>query len=344
VRSFPIPSSLRFIRSGAAPLPLHLLDELERVFGVPVIQGYGMTEAASQIASNPLPPLMRKPGSIGLPAGPEMAVLDASGQILGPGQTGEIVVRGPNVMAGYEADPEANASAFIAGWFRTGDQGYYDTDGYYFLTGRLNELINRGGHKIAPREIDLALQDHPSVAEVATFGVPDARLGQAVAAAVVLHRDHTLTERDLTEFAACRLAYFKVPDRIFFLPELPKGPTGKVRRTGLADHLGVVDGLPSEPQDGTSGDVNDEPEELVMSQVVKTAAEVLGVPEVDPLRSFLESGGDSIRAMLLVARLSNAFEVGLTLLDVFRAPSLVAVAHTITVRVLAQVESSEVNS
>ncbi len=336
-------STLRLIRSGSAPLHNDLMQALERTFGVPVIQGYGMTEAASQVASNPLPPHVRKPGSIGLPAGPEMAVIDEQGRLLGAEQPGEIIVRGPNVMSGYEDNQQATDAAFLNGWFRTGDQGYRDSDGYYFLTGRLRDMINRGGQKITPQEVDDVLLAHPCVAHAVTFAVPDARLGDAVAAAVVLRPNEVVTERQLAEFAACRLAFFKIPERIFFLQELPKGPTGKVKRSLLADALGLSGGLRSpRTAEEHAEEAGPEPEEFVLSQVIKTAAEVLGVSGVDRDRSFLESGGDSVRAMLFVARLSDAFGVTLTFLDVFYAPSFLSVARIITARVLDQVESTDI--
>jgi acyl-CoA synthetase (AMP-forming)/AMP-acid ligase II len=338
-----IQSTLRLIRSGSAPLRDDLREALEQTFRVPVIQGYGMTEAASQVASNPLPPHVRKSGSIGLPAGPEMAIIDEHGRTLGPDQPGEIVVRGPNVMTGYEGNQQATDAAFLNDWFRTGDLGYRDSDGYYFLTGRLRDLINRGGQKITPQEVDDVLLSHPSVAEAATFPVPDARLGEAVAAAVVLRPNTILTERQLAEFAACQLAFFKIPERIFFLQELPKGPTGKVKRSLLAGALGLSGGLRrAHAEEPHTDDAASEPVQFVLAQVMRTAAEVLDVKDVDSHRSFLESGGDSVRAMLFVARLSEAFRVELTFLDVFYAPSFVSVARTITARVLDQVESCQI--
>jgi hypothetical protein len=315
------------------------MSALEETFGVPVIQGYGMTEAASQVACNPLPPLARKPGSIGLPAGPEMAVIDQQGRLLGTGEPGEIIVRGPNVMSGYEDNPEANADAFTNGWFRTGDHGYRDQDGYYFLTGRIKEMINRGGQKITPQEIDDVLLAHPAVSQAVAFSVPDARLGETVAAAVVLRPREHVTERQLAEFAARQLAFFKIPERIFFLETLPKGPTGKVKRSMLAEYTGVSTGLPLRRDETQTG--NDEPEEFVTSRVMSTAAEVLGITSVDGDHSFLHAGGNSVRAMLFAARLSDTFGVELTFLDVFHAPSFVAIARIITDRVLDDLDPVE---
>ena len=179
-------SSLRFIRSASAAMPRQLMAEMERVFQVPFIEAYGMTEAAPQIASNRLPPSRRKPGSVGLAAGPDVAIMDEAGNLLPPGETGEVVIRGTNVMQAYENNPEANSSAFVRGWFRTGDRGHLDADGYLFITGRLKEIINRGGEKISPREVDEVLLDHPAVAQAVTFPVPHPTLGENVAAAIVL--------------------------------------------------------------------------------------------------------------------------------------------------------------
>ena len=179
-------ASLRFIRSSSASLPPQVMAELEATFGCPVIESYGMTEAAHQMASNRLPPGMRKAGSVGAAAGPEVAIMAPDGQILKPGQIGEIVIRGPNVTSGYEKNPDANASAFAHGWFHTGDQGVLDEDLYLRVTGRLKEIINRGGEKISPLEVDDVLMDHPAIAQVVTFAMPHDKLGEEVAAAIVL--------------------------------------------------------------------------------------------------------------------------------------------------------------
>jgi oxalate---CoA ligase len=232
-------TKLRFIRSSSASLPPQVMAELEKTFNAPVVESYGMTEAAHQMASNPLPPRARKPGSVGIAAGPEVAIMDNDGKILGRGDVGEIVIRGPNVTKGYESNPAANASAFTNGWFRTGDQGVMDEEGYLRLTGRLKELINRGGEKVSPLEVDEVLMDHPAVQQVVTFAMPHDKLGEDVAAAVVLREGQSLGERELRDFAAKHLADFKVPRKIVFLPEIPKGATGKLQRIGLAAKLGL---------------------------------------------------------------------------------------------------------
>ena len=230
---------LRFIRSSSSSMPPQVIREMEEVFGAPLIESYGMTEATHQMASNPLPPAVRKPGSVGIAAGPEVAIMADDGTLLPRGGTGEIVIRGPNVTAGYESNPKANAEAFTHGWFRTGDQGVMDEDGYVTLTGRLKEIINRGGEKISPREVDEILMDHPAVAQVVCFGMPHPKLGEEVAAAVVLREGQTATERDLQAFVAGRAAEFKVPKKILVMDEIPKGATGKLQRIGLAAKLGL---------------------------------------------------------------------------------------------------------
>jgi acyl-CoA synthetase (AMP-forming)/AMP-acid ligase II len=231
---------LRFIRSSSASLPARVLSELERVFRAPVVEAYGMTEAAHQMASNPLPPHARKTGSVGLAAGPEIAVVNEAGEFLPARQPGEVVIRGENVTAGYENNPEANSGAFTNGWFRTGDQGFLDEEGYLYLTGRLKEIINRGGEKISPSEVDKVLLDHPAVAQAVTFALPHEKLGEEVAAAVILRAGQPATAHDLRQFAARRLADFKVPRKFVFLDEIPKGPTGKLQRIGLAQKLGLA--------------------------------------------------------------------------------------------------------
>ncbi|HEX2759794.1 MAG TPA: hypothetical protein VHM27_04735, partial [Rhizomicrobium sp.] len=183
-------------------------------------------------------------GCVGIASGPDVAIMDAEGNLLPPGGLGEVVIRGRNVTTGYEANPDANAKAFTNGWFRTGDQGYLDAEGYLFITGRLKEIINRGGEKIAPREVDDAIMDHPAVAQVVTFAVPHDKLGEDIAAAVVLREGAACDERELRSFVGSRVADFKVPRKIVFLTEIPKGATGKLQRIGLheklADKLGLA--------------------------------------------------------------------------------------------------------
>ncbi len=232
-------NQLRLIRSSSAALPPQVLAELEKTFDAPVVESYGMTEATHQMTSNPLPPGARKPGSVGLPAGPQVSIMNDAGEHLPVGETAEIVIKGPNVTPGYANNPDANAKSFTDGWFRTGDQGRIDEDGYLFITGRLKEIINRGGEKISPREIDEVLLDHEAVGQAVTFAMPHDKLGEEIAAAIVLAPGASATEREIRDFTSQRLADFKVPRKVLFLDEIPKGPTGKVQRIGLAAKLGL---------------------------------------------------------------------------------------------------------
>jgi acyl-CoA synthetase (AMP-forming)/AMP-acid ligase II len=225
---------LRFIRSCSASLSPQLMSDLENAFGAPVLEAYGMTEAAHQMASNPLPPAARKAASVGPNTGTtRIGIMDAAGALLPAGERGEVVIRGANVIGGYDNNPEANASSFVDGWFRTGDQGYLDPDGYLLLTGRLKEMINRGGEKIAPREIDEALLAHPAVAEAVAFGVPHPMWGEEVAAAVVLSGE--ASEADLLSHCRERLADFKRPKQIHITTAIPRTATGKIQRRVVAE-------------------------------------------------------------------------------------------------------------
>jgi len=224
---------LRFIRSSSSALAPEVMRELEARFGAPVVEAYGMTEASHQMASNPLPPGERRPGTVGRSTGIDISVMDDAGSILGAGERGEVVIRGASVIDAYANNPEANAKSFTSGWFRTGDQGVIDQDGYLSLIGRLKEMINRGGEKIAPREIDEALLQHPAVAEAVAFGLPHPSWGEEVAAAVVLKGD--ASEKELIGFARERLADYKVPRKLFIVERIPRTATGKIQRRAVAD-------------------------------------------------------------------------------------------------------------
>jgi acyl-CoA synthetase (AMP-forming)/AMP-acid ligase II len=232
--------SLRLIRSSSSSLPAQVMRELEEIFEVPVLEAYAMTEAAHQMTCNPLPPRQRKAGSVGIAAGPEVAIMNEQGGLVPAGSVGEIVIRGSNVTSGYENNEQANAECFTNGWFRTGDQGVMDENGYLAITGRLKEIINRGGEKISPLEVDEVLMDHPAVQQVVTFAMPHDKLGEDVAAAVVLHEGCDTSEQEIRKFADSHLAKFKVPRKILFLEEIPKGATGKLQRIGLAEKLGLA--------------------------------------------------------------------------------------------------------
>jgi len=290
---------LRLIRSGSAPLPAAVLQGLERSFGAPVLEAYGMTEAAPLISCNPLPPLPRKLNSVGLAAGPRVAIMDDAGALLPTGQVGEVVIQGPNVMAGYQ-DESANRAAFFShGWFRTGDQGYLDEEGYLFLTGRLKELISRGGQKIAPHEVDEALLRHPAVAEAVAFAAPHPTLGQEVAAAVVLRPGAQATEGDLRAFVATHLSEPKVPRHILMRDALPRAAGGKLRRVGLAEELGLAAPPP------TAAPVR--PGDALERRMASLWEMALGVQSVGLHDDFFDLGGSSLLATILVAQIATAF-------------------------------------
>ncbi len=234
-------SRLRFVRSSSAPLPPVVLERIEETFGAPMIEAYGMTEATHQMATQPLPPAVRKPSAVGRPTGVEIVILDADGRTLASHERGEVSIRGAGVTAGYEANPEANATAFTAdGWFRTGDEGYLDEDGHLFLTGRLKELINRGGEKVAPREVEEVILQHPAVRQAVCFTLPHATLGEDVATAIIREDGAELDEAAVRDLCGQHLAPFKVPRTVVFVDEIPVGPTGKLQRIGLAERLGLA--------------------------------------------------------------------------------------------------------
>ena len=232
---------LRFLRSSSASLPAQVMQELQKTFGAPVVEAYGMTEAAHQMCCNPLN--KQKPGAVGVAAGPEVAIAhEVENQIVDG--MGEVVISGPNVTPGYESNPKANEESFFMAdgkrWFRTGDRGSFDADGFLELTGRLKEIINRGGEKVSPLEVDGVLMDHPAIQQVVTFALPHPKLGEEVAAAVVLKDGEEVDERSIRTFAAERMADFKVPKKVVIMDEIPKGATGKMQRIGMAEKLGLV--------------------------------------------------------------------------------------------------------
>jgi acyl-CoA synthetase (AMP-forming)/AMP-acid ligase II/thioesterase domain-containing protein/acyl carrier protein len=314
-------SSLRFIRSCSAALPPKVMADLERALAVPVIEAYGMTEAAHQMASNPLPPGERKPGTVGIAAGSEIAIMDEFGALLPPGSKGEVVVRGANVMHGYENNPTANAAAFCDGWFRTGDQGIVDQDGYLTITGRLKEIINRGGEKISPREVEDILLDHPAVAQAVAFAAPHATLGEDVAAAVVLRQGSDSSGEQIRDFVATRLVPFKVPRRVIVVTDIPKGATGKLQRIGLATRLG----LGSE-----DAKVFTPPRDETERTLARLWQQVLGIDQPIGLRDdFFDIGGNSLQAGRLFVDIEAAFGAKLPLTVLFRGSTLEALATAV---------------
>ncbi len=231
---------LRFIRSSSAALPKPVLKKLKTTFQCPIVEAYGMTEASHQITSNPLPPKSRKPGTVGTAAGPQVKIIDeANGNKLPADCVGEIVIKGKNVINSYANNPEANQKSFHKGWFRTGDLGSIDKDGYLTISGRIKEIINKGGEKISPKEIDDVLQEMPAIEQVVCFAIDDKRYGEEIGCAIVLSSGMSVTEQEIIAYASRFLAKFKIPTKFLFLSEIPKGPTGKLQRIGLAKTLGL---------------------------------------------------------------------------------------------------------
>jgi oxalate---CoA ligase len=309
---------LRFIRSSSAALAPEVMSGVERAFNVPVIEAFGMTEASHQIASNPLPPGRRVPGSVGVAAGAEIAIMDPSGRPLAAGETGEIVVRGRGVTGGYEGNADANATAFRDGWFRTGDLGRLDHDGYLFITSRLKEIVNRGGEKISPREIDEALLEHPSVAQAAAFAVPHPSLGEDLAVAVVLRPGSRADQSELREFLFSRLSDFKVPSQIVFVETLPTGNTGKVQRTTLHEKLGALLHRPFVA-----------PEKEIERSVEAIFREVLECGSLSIHDNFFALGGDSLKGIRVIARINADHGLQLPAVSLFRHPSIAEMAMSI---------------
>lgn len=303
--------NFRLVRSSSSSMPPVVMERLEKTFNIPVIEAYGMTEAAHQMACNPMPPKKRKPGSVGPAAGPELAIMAENGELLPPGPIGEVVIRGENVMKGYENNPQANEKAFTNGWFHTGDQGYLDEDGYLFLTGRLKELINRGGQKVSPREIDEVLLTHSLVGQAVAFAIPHQRLGEAVGAAVVLKEGAAVSEQELRHFAAEQLVSYKVPQQIVFLDEIPKGATGKLQRNGLAEKLShlLETGYVAPRDEGET-------------QLAKIWSEVLGVERIGVHDNFFALGGDSLLGTQVVSRVVEKYQIDLPMQTLFRHPIL----------------------
>ena len=289
--------SLRVINCGIGQLAPAVRTRLEEAFGAPVVLSYGMTETGA-IAQTPPAPEIAPAGSVGQPAGLEVAIADDGGRLLSPGETGEIVVRGPEVFAGYENDEEANCAAFRDGWFRTGDAGRIDGEGFVFLVGRIKDIINRGGAKVVPGEVEAVLLRHSQVVEAAAFGIPHLTLGEDLGAAVVLRREGKETERELRRFLRGALAAFKVPTRIIVLAELPRGALGKVDRAEVAkvvQHLAPIAFVP--------------PLNADEAEIARLFAEVLELPSVGRMDNFFDLGGDSLRGVALLAGVEAAYGI-----------------------------------
>lgn len=320
--------ALRFVVSNATTLTPDLQMRLESTLGVPVIQTYATGEAGT-IAQNRLPPARRRPGSVGSVVDGEIRILGDDESSAPPGMPGEIIVRGPQVFAGYENDPDVNRRAFVDGWFRTGDRGYLDGDGFLYLTGRVKETINRGGFKVPPADVDAALMRHPRVAEVATFGVPHPTLGEDVVAAVVPEKgadrarvgdtaDAPPTPEELRDFALATLPAFMVPSRILLVPDIPKSTFGKLRRHELGEAFStLLRPAHQPPRDGAE------------TAVARIFAHVLGVERVGALDNFFTLGGDSLRGAQAAARAAAVFGRAVDPVMLFRNPTVAQFAADI---------------
>ncbi len=312
--------SLRLIRSASASLPPDVLGELESLFGVPVIETYGMTETASQIAANPLG--RRKPGSVGQSAGAEIAIMNQAGRRQAAGERGEIVLRGPTITRGYDNDIAATQSAFRDGWFRTGDLGYLDRDGYLFIVGRIKDVIKRGGQQVAPAEVEEALLVHPDVVEAAAFSIPHGRLGEDVAAAVVLRPGAKVGPHELRNFARERLAAYKVPGLIQIVPEIPKGSGGKIRRSGLAAALSITMSASRVERGGQLVP----PRSDLEGQLSKIWADLLELGQIDVHQDVFTLGADSLKVTQMRSRLRERFGADVSFKDIFDAPTVARLA------------------
>ncbi|WP_441234056.1 amino acid adenylation domain-containing protein [Bradyrhizobium sp. 930_D9_N1_4] len=307
-------SSLRVIRSASSSLAPAILKGLEAMFGVPVLETYGMTEAASQIAANPFE--LRKVGSVGRAAGPEIAIMDETGRMLASGAHGEIMLRGPNMSRGYYNDEAATQAAFRDGWFRTGDLGYLDADGYLFIVGRIKDVINRGGQKISPLEVEEVLLSHPAVLEAGVFAVPHEKLGENVAAVVVLRQNSDVNSDQLRQFARKRLAAYKVPGLIQSVAALPKGASGKVKRNALAELIANTEG----------GDEVQLPRNALETQLAEIWASLLELPQVGVDQDVFALGADSLAATQMRSRLRERFNVDFSFEDIFDCATVSALA------------------
>jgi len=287
---------LRLIRSVSAPLPEPLMRELETFFTIPVIEIYGMTEAGPLIASNPLPPMARKANSVGKPCGPEVKILDSNNEFVATEQLGEVVIKGSSVFSGYEKEASANAKWFHQNWFRTGDLGYFDKDGYLYLQGRVKEVINRGGEKISPFEVDKAMREHASVADAVSFPIPHRSLGEGVAALVVLKANEKLSEMELQSYLSSKIMAFKIPQRILFIEELPESATGKIKRHSLAQELGLD--FSAEYVAPTT------PTEI---KLTKMWAEVLNLEQIGVNDNFFDLGGHSLSGVQLIEAIGEQY-------------------------------------
>lgn len=310
--------TLKFIRSCSAPLASKLFHDLHHVFGVPVVEAYGMTEASHQVASNSVVPGRQQPNSVGVPHGNlKVAIIDSCGEFLGESDVGEIVISGPTVFSGYDSNEPANREAFIGEWFRTGDLGRIDRAGNIFIVGRLKDQINRGGEKISPAEIDAAILSYPGVAEVAVFGVSHPSLGQEVAAAIVVSVGSKVTDRELRDYLSLKLRPSKIPKRIYFVADLPKTASGKIQRRLVASKIEEAVVSQSLDQDTRGQDAGGE-----LEKIIAIWSRLLNTNEPFKNDNFFESGGDSLLLAQLVYEIERHYGCNISLQDFLACPTL----------------------
>jgi len=315
--------SLRYIRATSGFIDPTVADALEAFFGVPIVENYSSSETC-RICCNPLRPKLRKRGTVGPPSDCEVRIRSLDGAFLQNGECGEILVRGPRIIEGYENDPEASAVAFVDGWFRTGDEGFFDEDGYLTLTGRIKEMINRGGEKVSPAEVDAAVIAHPEIIEAAAFPIPHPTLGEEVAVAVVRAPGGSVTEGDLTGFLLGKLAGFKVPRRIVFVADIPKSDAGRVQRYTLSEALGV--GLDPDPERSRKSGRRPSPLEYRLRRLWRRA---LGNQSVELDDNYFLMGGDSLQAVELFLAIERSFKRRLPLAALFEAGTVAEMARLI---------------
>jgi acyl-CoA synthetase (AMP-forming)/AMP-acid ligase II/acyl carrier protein len=331
---------VRFMRSSSAPLAPSQHRAFEEKFKLVLIEAMGSTEAAGTFLSNPLPPGERKSGSPGIPHGFEVKVLDPNGREVSSGEKGEIFIRGPSVMKGYYKNPQATAEVVSPdGWLRTGDLGYRDKDGYFFIIGRVKEIIIKSGENIAPREIDEALARHPAVMEAAAVGVPDPYLGEDIVAYVVLKPGKRCSEQELLAFCEQQVGHFKTPTKIYFIEDLPKGPSGKVQRITLAEQAGKTvqsEISATQTESGVEETEGTEPKREFLGSrnafepgLAEIWADLLRVEKVGVDENFFDLGGHSLLATQLISRVREAFSVELSLRSFFEMPTVAGLANVI---------------
>lgn len=321
-------SRLRFIRSGSGYLDPSIMKGLEDLFGAPVIERYGMTEAHT-VAANPLPPGRRKPGTVGLPVHSGIAIRNDEGKILEEGKIGEVVVPKELVFSGYLDDPISNAKAFVDCWFRTGDQGFFDSDGYLTITGRVDDVINRGGEKISPAEVEAIIKEHEAVCDCVCFPMPHQTLGDTVAAAITLQEGQTVQELEIQDFLKNRVSDFKIPNRIIQCDEIPHGQTGKIQRIRLAEHFGLTEGLRQKQDTVVSEPPPQRP--ALLKTLASLWCDVIRIDDVKDDDNFILLGGDSLRAARLLVDVEEIFGIRLPDDIIYRkGRTLIGMANAIT--------------